>query len=218
MNILFEDRDIIVCIKEIGVLSEEATAENMPDLIRQHLNKPDAYIGVVHRLDTAVGGVMVYAKTKSAAARLSRQIQNGCFTKQYLAVIEGAPDKPVGTYNDLLFKDSSKNKVFVVKSERKGVKKAVLDYEVLQTATFEEKSISLLKIKLKTGRSHQIRVQFASRKMPLLGDGKYGNRHKCCIALFSSDIEFLHPITQSQMNFSALPQDKFPFNNFDIKK
>ncbi len=218
MNILFEDENIIVCIKEIGVSSEESSAENMPDIIRRHLNKPTAYIGIIHRLDTAVGGVMVYTKTKKAAAKLSSQIQNGAFKKEYFAVISGRPETDIGVYRDLLFKDSSKNKVFVVKNARKGVKTAELEYSVIQTQKYEDKDISLVKVMLKTGRSHQIRVQFASRKMPLLGDGKYGSRTKCNIALFSSAIKFNHPETQKEMCFSVLPYNTFPFNTFDIKK
>ncbi len=216
MIVLFEDKDIIVCIKEIGVLSEESDRENMPDLIRRHLNNPAAYIGIVHRLDTAVSGVMVYAKSKTAAAKLSAQMQSGEFKKEYLAVISGRPESDTGTYRDLLFKDSSKNKVFVVKNARKGVKEAELEYSVFQTAKDGENDISLVKIKLKTGRSHQIRVQFSSRKMSLFGDGKYGSRYKCNIALFSTAIKFIHPETKEKMYFTALPENTFPFNKFDI--
>lgn len=218
MKILFEDKNIIVCIKEIGAASEESSTENMPDLIRRHMNKPTAYIGIVHRLDTAVGGVMVYAKTKEAAAKLSAQMQNGEFKKEYLAVVSGRPENDNGIYRDLLFKDSSKNKVFVVKNARKGVKQAELEYNILQTEKDGENDISLVKIALKTGRSHQIRVQFASRKMPLLGDGKYGSRYKCNIALFSTAISFIHPITNEELCFSTLPDNTFPFDKFDIIK
>lgn len=218
MLILFEDKDIIVCIKDVGVLSEESDRDNMPDLIRRHLNDPAAYIGVVHRLDAAVGGVMVYAKSKTAAAKLSAQIQSGKFKKEYLAVISGRPESDKGTYRDLLFKDSAKNKVFVVKRARKGVKEAELEYSVLQTEKDGENGISLIKIKLKTGRSHQIRVQFSSRKMPLLGDGKYGSRYKCNIALFSTAIKFIHPEAHEEMHFTALPENKIPFNKFKIQK
>ena len=212
MEVIFEDKDLLVCVKPIGVSSESG----MVQLIREYLNDTVAYVGIVHRLDTAVGGVMVYAKTKCAAAKLSTQIQNGEFKKEYLAVISGRPESDTGIYRDLLFKDSAKNKVFVVKNTRKGVKQAELEYNVLQTEKDGEKDISLIKIKLKTGRSHQIRVQFASRKMSLLGDGKYGSRYKCNIALFCSTIKFTHPETKEDMYFTALPESAFPFNKFDI--
>ena len=218
MNILYEDNHIIVCEKSVGVLSEHADTLNMPDIIRKHFNDDTAYIGVVHRLDTAVGGVMVYAKTKFSAANLSEQIKNGQFKKEYLAVVSGCPKESNGTYSDFLFKDSSSNKVFVVKKERRGVKRAELEYAVLETIKLDDREISLVKIMLKTGRSHQIRVQFASRKMSLLGDGKYGSRIKCDIALFSSSISFLHPVTNEKICFTALPDNTFPFNKFDIKK
>lgn len=214
MEILFEDKDLLVCIKPIGVTSENG----MVQLIREHLNDNSAYVGIIHRLDTAVSGVMVYAKGKPAAAKLSTQIQNGDFKKEYLAVVSGRPKEDTGTYRDLLFKDAAKNKVFVVKNARKGVKTAELEYSVLGTQKCDESDISLVKVKLKTGRSHQIRVQFASRKMPLLGDRKYGSRTKCNIALFSSAIKFKHPETKEEMYFSALPDDTFPFDRFDIKK
>lgn len=209
-NILFEDKNLIVLIKPVGVSSEDG----MVAAIREHLGNADAYVGIIHRLDTAVSGVMVYAKTKIAAADLSRQIQDGVFIKKYLAVVSGAPEKNNGRYEDLLFKDSSKNKSFVVKRERKGVKKAVLDYETLSKTTLDNGEISLLKIRLHTGRTHQIRVQFSHRKMCLLGDKKYGSRFDCPIALFSQSISFSHPITKEQMLFEATPQNIFPFNKF----
>ena len=214
MKVLFEDKNLLVCIKPTGVSSENGMAQ----LIREYLNDNSAYIGIIHRLDTAVSGVMVYAKTKTAAAKLSAQIQNGEFKKEYLAVISGRPESDNGMYRDLLFKDSSKNKVFVVNNTRKGVKEAELEYEVLEIKKLDDEEISLIKIKLKTGRSHQIRVQFASRKMSLLGDGKYGSRIKCDIALFLSSISFLHPVTNEKICFTALPDNTFPFNKFDIKK
>ncbi len=217
LEILFEDADIIVCRKEVGISSEdEDNTVNMPKLIREHLNDSEHYVGTVHRLDTAVGGVMVYAKTKCAARELSNQIQNGIFKKYYYTVVDGIPEQKSGTYCDLLFKDSRTNKSFVVKRERKGVKKAVLHYTVLKTATYNAEPISLLQIELETGRSHQIRVQLSSRKMSILGDGKYGSRKKCDIALFSHEIRFSHPKTKEFMSFTAIPDNKFPFNIFEI--
>lgn len=217
MEILFEDNDIIVCKKPVGVSSEFSEVFiNMPQLLRNHLNDSKHYIGVVHRLDAIVGGVMVYAKNKNAAAELSHQIQNGVFEKFYLTVVNGIPENTTGTYCDILFKDSKNNKSFVVKTERKGVKRAVLHYTVIDTKTHNSEPVSLLKIKLDTGRSHQIRVQLSSRKMSILGDGKYGSREKCNIALFSTEIKFFHPVTCAPLHFSELPDNKFPFNLFCI--
>ena len=210
LNVIFEDQNLIVLIKPVGVSSEDG----MVTAIREHLGNTEAYVGIIHRLDTAVSGVMVYAKTKTAAADLSRQIQDGVFIKKYLAVVSGAPEKNNGRYEDLLFKDSSKNKSFVVKRERKGVKKAVLDYETLSKAALDNGGISLLKIRLHTGRTHQIRVQFSHRKMCLLGDKKYGSKFDCPIALFSQSISFSHPTTKEQMLFEAEPEKIFPFNKF----
>ena len=209
-NVLFEDKNLIVLIKPVGVSSEDG----MISLLREYLGDTNHYIGVIHRLDTAVSGVCVYAKTKFAAAELSRQIQNGTFIKKYLAVVLGKPESECGRYDDLLFKDSTKNKSFVVKNERKGVKKASLSYNVLGEHQLDNGNISLVKIQLHTGRTHQIRVQFSSRKMPLLGDKKYGSKFDCPIALFSQSISFSHPTTKEQMLFEAEPEKIFPFNKF----
>ena len=211
-NVLFEDKNLIVLIKPVGVSSEDG----MISLLREYLGDTNHYIGVIHRLDIAVSGVMVYAKTKFAAAELSRQIQNGTFIKKYLAVVLGKPESECGRYDDLLFKDSTKNKSFVVKNERKGVKKASLSYNVLGEHQLDNGNISLVKIQLHTGRTHQIRVQFSSRKMPLLGDKKYGSRIDCPIALFSHSLTFTHPETKGEMCFTALPEKTFPFNKFEI--
>ena len=211
-NVLFEDKNLIVLIKPVGVSSEDG----MISLLREYLGDTNHYIGVIHRLDTAVSGVMVYAKTKTAAADLSKQIQNGTFIKKYLAVVLGKPENNNGRYDDLLFKDSTKNKSFVVKNERKGVKKASLSYNVLGEHQLDNGNISLVKIQLHTGRTHQIRVQFSSRKMPLLGDKKYGSKFDCPIALFSHSLTFVHPETKKEVCFEALPESIFPFNKFEI--
>ena len=209
VKIIYEDNDIIFAIKPVGIDSEKEMSEELKTLTNSD------YIAVLHRLDTAVSGVMVYAKNKTAAANLSAQIQNGNFKKEYLAVVSGVPTKPCGRYEDLLFKDSSKNKSYVVKRDRKGVKKAVLEYETLSTVHLDNGDISLIKILLHTGRTHQIRVQFSSRKMSLLGDKKYGSRFDCPIALFSHKITLLHPTTNETISFKADPDyTKFPFNKF----
>ena len=163
MMLLYTDSGIVVAIKPVGWDSEQ----EFPDTLKETLG---GEIYPVHRLDKNVGGVMVYARTKSAAADLSRAVQNGEMVKEYLALVHGNVPKE-GDWEDLLWKDSAKNKVFVVKRERKGVKKARLTFQTLRTG--EE---SLVHIRLYTGRSHQIRVQFSSRGFPLVGDHKYGSR------------------------------------------
>ena len=220
MNILYEDAALVVLDKPAGLSSEEG----VPAALRQLWNQPDAFVGVVHRLDTGVFGLMVFAKTQRAAAELSRQItqsqnayavQDGRvegraeapqFIKQYRAVIAGTPDENLpaeGTLRDWLFKDSRRSRVFPVSRPRKGVREAVLEYRIVKTAG----STSLAEITLHTGRTHQIRVQFASRKHPLCGDGKYGSRIKGSIALQSCGLQFRHPESGKPMAFTLpLPE------------
>lgn len=209
MDILYTDKHLSLCVKPVGVLSEEG---GMPELLEKETGRKHL---CVHRLDRAVGGLMVYAKTPAAAGKLSAQIADRSFIKEYLAVISGRPEADEGTMRDLLFKDSAKNKSYVVKRMRKGVKEAELDYKVLDC----KENASLVRIRLKTGRSHQIRVQFSSRAMPLLGDVKYGSTEKSCqIALWSNRLCFKHPISSEMLDFSAAPPDEYPWNLFRIKE
>ena len=202
IEILYEDKELVACVKPVGFSSET----DLPKALKEQLNSE---IYTLHRLDTPVGGVMVYAKSKEAAAKMSRKIsQNDDFKKTYLALCEGEFLEKEGIMQDLLFKDSKKNKSFVVKRERKGVKKAVLRYTILKTGEYDGKMCSLALVTLETGRSHQIRVQFASRKHPLLGDGKYGSSFNCPIALFSHKIE-----TENKI-FVKNPTDEKPWNIF----
>lgn len=204
IEILYEDNNIIFCVKPAGMSSEE----DLPKALAEQLKSE---IFTLHRLDTPVGGVMVYAKNKFAAAKFSKKIaENSDFEKTYLAVCEGIFDEAEGVMEDLLFKDSRKNKSFVVKKERKGVKKAFLTYEVLGTVMCGDKICSLVSVTLKTGRSHQIRVQFASRKHPLLGDGKYGSKTNCSIALFS------HKVETDGKSFCKNPPKEKPWNLFEV--
>lgn len=176
MEILYSDDQIIVCVKPVGLDSEH----DVPAAL-------GGEIYPLHRLDKNVGGVMVYARTKAAAAKLSRAIQDGSLIKEYVATVHGTPPEE-GDWEDLLFKDSSKNKVFVVKKERKGVKKARLEFKRLSAS-----EPSLVRIRLHTGRSHQIRVQFASRGYPLVGDHKYGAKDAYTAPLlFSCCLTFPH--------------------------
>lgn len=207
LNILFEDESIVVCLKPYGVLSQsdDCGRENMISLLEAQCG---SVIYPLHRLDREAEGVMVYAKTKASAAALSRDIANGNFKKKYIALVHGKPNDISGEMKDLLFKDSKKNKSFVVKSERKGVKKASLEYKVLKTINIDDKIFSLVEILLHTGRTHQIRVQFSSRGMPLVADKKYGARDDFKqIGLWSYSLEFTHPVTKERLIFSKLPQN-----------
>lgn len=207
IDILFENNDFIVCIKPIGTASQNDRSE---DMVKKLAKQTGSDIFPVHRLDTAVGGTMVFAKNSKTAAQLSKQITDGSFKKCYLAVVSGKPEEESGFFEDLLFKDSSKNKSYVVKRERKGVKKAKLGYELIAS----KDNMSLVKVLLYTGRSHQIRVQFASRKMPLIGDGKYGSKdNRCTVALWSNEIAFT--FKNEEVSFISEPEkDKFPWNLF----
>ena len=227
MNLLYEDAALVVLDKPAGLSSEEG----VPAALRQLWGRPDAFVGVVHRLDTGVSGLMVFAKTPKAAAELSRQIaqsqnayavQDGRaagraeapqFIKQYRAVIAGGPDETLpaeGTLRDYLFKDSRKGRVFPVSRPRKGVREAVLEYRIIKN----EESLSLVEITLHTGRTHQIRVQFASRRHPLAGDGKYGSRVKGSIALQSCGLRFLHPESGKAMAFTLPLPEGNAWNTF----
>ncbi len=188
MDILFENQHIVVCIKPVGMDSEHEVPAAL-----------NGEIYPVHRLEKNVGGVMVYARTKAAAAVLSKAIQDGSMVKEYVAMVHGTPPAQ-DDWSDLLFKDSSKNKVFVVKKERKGVKKARLEF-VRLTAN----DPALVRIRLHTGRSHQIRVQFSSRGYPLVGDHKYGSRDDSPVPmLFSCRLTF--PLFDKVLTFEALPE------------
>ena len=178
MDILYSDRDLAVCIKPVGLDSEA----EVPAELKKALG---GEIFPIHRLDKNVGGVMVFARTKQAAAALSKAVQEGQMVKEYVAMVHGAPPEH-GDWEDFLFKDSRKNKVFAVKKERKGVKYARLEFDRLTAG-----ETSLVHVRLHTGRSHQIRVQFSSRGFPLVGDHKYGSRdEKLEPMLFSCRITF----------------------------
>lgn len=192
MEILYSDKNIIVCVKPVGLDSEK----QVPDKLKEMF---EGEIFPLHRLDLNVGGVMVYARNKFTAAQLSKVIQEGNMIKEYVAMVHGQPERN-GTLEDLLWKDSKKNKVFVVKRQRNGVKKAKLEYNVLK-----EDEHSLIHVRLYTGRSHQIRVQFSSRGYPLVGDHKYGSKDKKTEPmLFSCKITF--PYKKETISFEKYPE------------
>ena len=206
LTILYEDDAILVCVKEAGVATQtkqigQKDMESMLRTYRMQKGEP-AYVGIVHRLDQPVNGVMVFAKTKEAAADLSRQVATKAADKYYYAVTEGVPDKKTGTLEDYLLRDGKSNLSKVVDSHTSGAKRAELSYEVLETGNGQ----ALLKIKLATGRHHQIRVQMANAGWPLVGDRKYnfkenmrtGSRRMC---LCSYKLAFTHPVTKKKMEF-----------------
>lgn len=203
MDILYEDTAVMVCIKPRGILSQadKNGGESMITRLSEHTG---GEIYPVHRLDKETGGVMVYAKTKKAAAKLSRDISEHRFCKEYLALVHGVPEENSGTLCDLLFHDRAKNKSYVVKRERAGVKKAELYYEVLETKEIDGENYSLLRVVLHTGRTHQIRVQLAHRKMPLSDDRKYGAKDAIeNLGLLSAKLKFTHPETGEEMEFTV---------------
>ena len=192
MEILYSDENIIVMIKPVGLDSEK----EVPDILKESFS---GEIYTLHRLDKNVGGVMVYARKKHIAAELSKAIQEQQMIKEYVALVHGTPPEN-GDWEDLLFKDSRKNKVFVVKRQRAGVKKARLEFTRLR-----ESENSLVRIRLHTGRSHQIRVQFSSRGFPLVGDHKYGSRSELTSPmLYSCKITF--PYKGESVSFESLPE------------
>ena len=196
MEILYSDRELVVCVKSVGLDSEK----EVPGALREALG---GEIYPIHRLDRNVGGVMVYARTRSAAAALSRMAREGSLVKEYVAMVHGTPPE-TGDWEDLLWKDSARNKVFVVKRERKGVKSARLEFIRLTAG-----EASLVRIRLHTGRSHQIRVQFASRGFPLVGDHKYGSRdEQTAPMLFSCRLCF--PWKGERRVFEASPDWEVP--------
>lgn len=216
INIIYEDNHLLVVEKPVGIPVQEDKSKDI-DMIRllkdyriKNENKSgDAYIGLVHRLDRPVGGIMVFAKTSKAASRLSEEIRNNTFHKTYLAVIKGILKNKEGTLNDYLIKNEKENKSYVT-SKDKG-KASSLKYKVIS----EKDNLSLVEINLITGRSHQIRVQFSSRNHPLVGDSKYGNNpNNIDIALFAQSITLVHPITKETLTFTLKVPNRYPFNIF----
>ena len=213
ISILYEDKYLVVCLKPRGVLSQTDSKGNdaMPELLAAQRG---GTFYPVHRLDREVSGVMVYARTRDVAAKLSQLVgDHEKFRKQYFAVVEGTPAEKEGILEDFLFHDRFKNKTYVVDRMRGGVKAAKLSYEVLE----EREGKSLLNIRLYTGRTHQIRVQFSSRGLPLVGDRRYGATGGGDNALFSASLTFPHPITRESIAVFARPEEEGNWQGFSFE-
>ena len=210
-SILQKEDTFLVCLKPARVLSTDEPG-GMPELCRNALGNPKADVRTVHRLDRVVSGLMVLARGAKAASELSRQIREEEFGKEYLAVLHGVPSEKAGTLTDLLLRNKPERKTYVVTEPGKGVQEAILDYEVLG----ESGGFSLVRIILRTGRTHQIRCQFSSRDLPLVGDRKYSlNEDNCEIALWSHKLSFRHPVTGKALEFTAPPPREYPWNLFE---
>ena len=210
MEFLYVDSAVVVCVKPARVLSTDEPG-GLPELVREALGDSQADIRTVHRLDRVVSGVMVLARNAESASELSRQIREDKFQKEYLAVVHGVPEADKGTLTDLLYRDKARRMTMVAEAPGKGVQEAVLDYEVLSRA----ENLSKVRIHLRTGRTHQIRVQFASRGMPLVGERKYAVWNDPCeLALWSAKIGFYHPGTGEWVEFSKEPPAVFPWTAF----
>jgi 23S rRNA pseudouridine1911/1915/1917 synthase len=208
MQIIYKDQDIVLAIKPARVLSTDEPG-GMPELVRNALGDPKSDVRTVHRLDRVVSGLMVLARNAAAASELSRQIRDGEFEKEYLAVVHGCPREQQGTFRDLLLRDKRERKTYVVKEMARGVQQAILDYRVLRNVG----ELSMVSIHLVTGRTHQIRAQFSGRNLPLVGDRKYSLLDDDCeIALWSHRLAFCHPVTKERLEFAVQPPQMYPWN------
>lgn len=206
MQFVYKDDAIVVCVKPAGVVSTDVPG-GMPELVRRALGDPTAEVRTVHRLDQVVSGLMVLARTAEAASALSAQIRQQTFHKEYLAVVHGTPPQQ-GTLRDLLVRDKRRRMTLVAEKPDKGVQEAVLDYVVCNRV----EALSRVAIRLHTGRTHQIRVQFSSRGMPLVGERKYAVlEDDCNLALWSYRLGFCHPVTGKAMDFTLLPPEGYPW-------
>ncbi|MBQ7542206.1 MAG: RNA pseudouridine synthase [Clostridia bacterium] len=214
VKILYADRRILVCVKPFGVLSTDEPG-GLPEIVRGLLAEADASVRTVHRLDRVAGGVTVLARSREAARRLGGSVQDRAFGKEYLAVVEGTPPER-GTMRDLLARDRQTRRTFVTDTPGKDVREAALDYRTLGSA----QGYSLVHIRLHTGRTHQIRAQFSSRRFPLAGDRKYGGQpiRDNEIALWSYALSFPHPQTEQTVRFSCPPPDTFPWDLFEVDR
>ena len=209
MELIYQDKDIIVCVKPAGVLSTDEPG-GLPDLVRSALGDTDANVRTVHRLDRTVSGLMVLARRSKAASELSRQIREGEFQKEYMAVVHGILPEDHGELRDLLLRNKQERKTYIVAEPGKDVQEAILDYRVLN----RKEDLSRVRIRLHTGRTHQIRAQFSGRGWPLVGDKKYSTREdNCNIALWSYRLAFKHPYSGKSMEFILEPPESYPWSS-----
>lgn len=220
INVLYEDNHLLIVEKPVNIAVQEDASKDMDLLnmlksyIKEKYNKPgDVYLGLVHRLDRPVGGVMVFARTSKAASRLSNELRKQQIYRKYKAIIRGTLPNKQGELVDYLYKDRKKNLVSVVSSKNKDGKKAILEYKVLS----KKDNLSMLEVELKTGRSHQIRVQLANQGTPLYGDQKYGehvNKHGQQIALWASSLSVKHPTKDEIITVESEPPKEYPWAEF----
>lgn len=225
INIIYEDNHVIVVVKpqNLPVCPDGSGDIDLLTLLKNYLvktynKKGDAYLGLVHRLDRPTGGVMVFAKTSKAARRLSEEMRVGDMEKRYFTIVHGVPKEKQRQLVHYLVKDNSKNIVYTVPMATEGAKKAILDYKVLEI----NDKLSLIDIKLKTGRSHQIRVQMSSNGTPLFGDYKYSEGKTLVgynIALWSVELKFFHPVSREKLVFRVYPPiEEIPWRYFDVNR
>lgn len=210
MEILYEDPRIVVAVKPAGVLSTDEPG-GMPELLRARLHTD--CIRTVHRLDAQVSGVMVFARSRMAASLLSQQLRGRRFTKEYLAVLCGTPPRPADTLTDLLARDLQHRLTYVANAPSPDTREARLSYDTVDSAD----GLTLVRVRLHTGRTHQIRVQFSSRGLPLLGDIRYGSKAPCTTALWSYRIAFTHPVTGRPVDVTCPPPENWPWTLFPLE-
>lgn len=210
MDVLYFDEHIVVCVKPNRILSTDEPG-GLPDCLREHFALPNGDFRTVHRLDRVVGGAMVLGRNAGAASDLSEQIRLGTFDKEYLAVLHGCPSEKEGILEDLLGRDKARKMTYIASKNGKGIQKAKLFYQVLESSG----DLTLVRVKLYTGRTHQIRVQFSGRGYPLVGERKYAVLNDDCeIGLWSHCIGFSHPQTKERLTFISMPPDRYPWNLF----
>ena len=210
LHFLYKDETLVICEKPVGVSSE---SPGLPELIRKQEGFP---VFPVHRLDQSTGGAILLARSSDTCARLQQLFQQNSITKEYLAVVSGIPETDHGLFEDFLFHDCKNNKSYIVQKKRKGVRSASCEWDVLAKSVADEGTMSLIRVRLHTGRTHQIRIQFASRKLPLVGDQRYGCKIRASApSLWSSGIRFTHPYSDGKTVYTvSYPPDTFPWSLF----